>query len=237
MNQVQQPHSVNIIALLFALIIGGSIVVVLVAAIAGQQLGDVVSAIAVFGVIVVAVLIVVSIIVRFAADPIVKIGNIRLEHQREANRHDEKYLAAGYVRDDSIYKPIMPQIIAPAARSESAPEPIDPRHALLVSLTLLTIRTKRQGDNEYGPTSKRLMTADDAQAISGAFADRNNWDLASKYGQEIGYLMVQRGGKVSEQGLKIKGAGNNTAADLIEALVNRNLILDSGVNALPGVER
>ncbi len=123
------------------------------------------------------------------------------------------------------------------AELPAAPQPaplLDPRHDLLVSLCLLTIRT-----DSYGPTAERLLTADDAQARGGKFADRNNWDAASKYGQELGLCYTKVGGAPKDQGLKIngRGAGGCTAADLLDALMERNRVRDSAVNALPGVNR
>lgn len=130
----------------------------------------------------------------------------------------------GALPSDGSFRLMHPQIEAPV--KETIKPDIDPRHALLVRLVMLTIRSDR-----YGQTSKRLMTADDAQIErSGTFADRMQWDAASKYGQEIGLLFVQRGGKSDEQGLKIH---RGTAADLLEALMERNQILDSAVAALP----
>lgn len=119
-------------------------------------------------------------------------------------------------------------------RQEAEQKPaIDPRHMLLVNLCLLTIKSAA-----YGPTSHRLMSANDAQADrSGMFADRMNWDAASKYGQEQGVLYVQQGGKADEQGLKIKCGNGDTAADLLVVLHEKNLILDSAINALPGATR
>ncbi len=173
------------------------------------------------------------------SSPVVKIRAAGLQHQSESNRHAEamaKHIEAmariGYLPDDDGgYKPIrLLQIAAPEQHNEPAP---DPRHRLLVELCLATIRA-----DKYGPTSKRLMTADDAQARGGQFADRNNWDAASKYGQSIGYLYVQVGGKADEQGLKIKlDNGGCTTTDLISALLRRNIARDAAVNALPGVER
>lgn len=133
-----------------------------------------------------------------------------------------------------VFKPIhQPQIAAPVPKKEVAPT--DPRKPLLIELCLLTIRS-----DKYGPSSKRLMTADDAQEISkargGAFADRNRWAEASRYAQDYYLVYEKRGG--TEQGLMVdeKRVGGSTISDLISVLM-RNPVLDDAVNALPGVER
>lgn len=158
----------------------------------------------------------------------------RLEETKEHHRHIEATLKLGIMPPDEYgYTPFQPQQIA-APRQESKPD--DPRRQLLIDLCLMTIRA-----DGYGPTSKRLMTADDAQATSkargGQFADRNNWDKASKFGQETHFLWTKIGG--SEQGLRIDSgtAGGDTVADLISALMKYNGIMDSAVNALPGIDR
>src|SRR5512139_4073994 len=137
--------------------------------------------------------------------------------------HDEHMAKLGYLPSDDRYLPTSRQIAAPVEPKPEQKQTIDPRHALLVNLCLLTIKSAA-----YGPTSKRLMTADDAQADrSGLFADRSNsWEQASKYGQERGWLFVQRGGNdPNEQGLKIKCPNGNTVADLLIELHSKNLIL------------
>src|SRR5512139_2612964 len=147
--------------------------------------------------------------------------------------HDEHMAKLGYLPSDDRYLPTSRQIAAPVEPKPEQKQTIDPRHALLVNLCLLTIKSAA-----YGPTSKRLMTADDAQADrSGLFADRMQWDAASKYGQDCKYLYTQRGGNPDEQGLKIKCPNGNTAADLLVELHSKNLILDSAINALPGIAR
>lgn len=136
----------------------------------------------------------------------------------------------GYTLPGSGWIRASHQIAAPQAVK---PDPvIDPRHDLLVSLCLLTIRA-----DGYGPNSERLLTADDAQSRGGKFADRNNWASASEYGQSIGLLYTKIGGK--DQGLKVNGAGagGRTVADLLDALHSRDVITDSAVIALPGVVR
>jgi hypothetical protein len=164
---------------------------------------------------------------------------IDAKNKRDAVRiaYHLKCLEKGYQPIGAHYEllPSQRQISAPVAQSK--PESVDPRHALLVSLCLMTIRAEG-----YGPTSHRLLSANDAQDISskrgGQFADRDKWDEASKYGQQIGWLYTQVGGKKDEQGLKIKiEGGGNTVTDLIDALMQRNLICDSAVSALPGVAR
>lgn len=121
------------------------------------------------------------------------------------------------------------QIAAPAQKKETAPA--DPRKQLLIELCLLTIRS-----DKYGPSSKRLMTADDAQARGGTFADRNKWAEASRYAQDHYFVYEKRGG--TEQGLMVDSerTGGATVADLMSVLT-RNPILDDAVNALPGIER
>lgn len=172
-----------------------------------------------FVIVSVAIITAAAVIVNRVAVPFMdarlKYVDARLEHERR--------MFELKMRDDR-------RQIAPPAQT-NAPE-IDPRHALLVNLCLLTIKS-----NDYGPTSKRLMSANDAQADrSGQFADRMNWDRASKYGQDIGKLYTKVGGPPQEQGLRIKGDGgiDGTASDLLVALNNRNLILDAAINALPG---
>lgn len=101
-----QPRPINSTALFALLIIGGSIAVVLISAIAGEQLGDVVGAIAVFGAIFVATLAIVAIIIRLAADPVAKIQTTLLDGQREANRHVEKMASLGLQRPKWGYEPL-----------------------------------------------------------------------------------------------------------------------------------
>lgn len=215
-------------ALLF---IGGVIAALVLGALAIGELWTIVGALAVIGIIIVLALTAFSLIVRFAAPAVVGIGQIRLDAQRERNRHEEKFIEHGILPD---YRPI-PQLPAPPPERETKESPLDPRHELLVNLCLLTIKSDR-----YGPTSKKLMTADDAQADrSGQFSDRMNWDAASKYGQSVlGLLYARVGGKPEEQGLRIKGdnGSDGTAADLLVALHSRART-DAAVSALPGVYR
>lgn len=228
MNTRRFSGNADTVLLMIAIMIVG----VVIAALAFDALWVVVGAIAVIGLIIILSLSAMSLIVRFAAPSIVGVAEVRLESQKEMNRHEEVMVSKGLLSDRAGYRSVH-LLEAPAEPEHEQETVIDPRHALLVNLCLLTIKSA-----SYGPTSKRLMTADDAQADrSGLFADRMQWDAASKYGQDIGWLFVQRGGNPNEQGLKVDCPGGNTAADLLVELHNRNLILDSGVAALPGVTR
>lgn len=159
-----------------------------------------------------------------------------VEARAKSRQSDNEFILgmakAGFLPPGSKFQPVK-QIDAPAPAAPRAEPVTDPRHRLLVDLCLLTIRA-----DGYGPTSHRLMTADDAQAKGGQFAYRKNWDLASKYGQENGLIFEQRGGRL-EQGMMVdvKRVGGDTVADLISALMKYNPVLDSAVNALPGVDR
>lgn len=139
----------------------------------------------------------------------------------------------GFLMQGSKYQPVK-QIGAPSSAAPRAENVTDPRHRLLVDLCLLTIRA-----DGYGPTSRRLMTADDAQARGGQFADRGNWEKASKYGQEKYLVYEKRGGREREQGMMVSAgrAGGDTVADLIGALVKYGSDSEPAINALPGVDR
>lgn len=157
------------------------------------------------------------------------------EARTKARQADNEFILAmartGFLPPNSGFESVK-QISAPAPVSAPAPAASDPRHRLLIDLCLLTMRA-----DGYGPASHRLMTADDAQAKGGQFATRKNWDEASKYGQEK-YLIYEKRGR-GEQGMMIDAqrAGGDTVADLMGVLVKRNPVLDSAVNALPGVDR
>lgn len=233
MNRNASKTSTPILAYFIAIVLIGAVVILVSYAIGQDALWTLIGGFAVFGVIVIAIFFISVLLIRAASVPITKIVDARLAVQKESNRHDEKYLEHGYVREDSGYKP-RKQIEAPKIEREAAL--IDPRHELLLSLCMSTIRAE-----DYGPLSERLLTADDAQARGGKFADRNNWQMASQYGQDIGYLFTQVGGPPKQQGLKVN-SGNpdvtgRTVTDLLEALHARNVILDSAVAALPGTSR
>lgn len=154
---------------------------------------------------------------------------------KESERNFIRAMAeAGFLPPNSDWRPVK-QITAPPA-AQPRDEPPDPRKRLLIDLCLMTIR-----DPKYGPASRRLMTADDAQAAGkshgGTFADRNNWDKASKYAQEKHFVFEKRGG--TEQGLmvSVNQAGGETVSDLISALMKHDEITDSAVNALPALNR
>ncbi len=227
----QNPNNLaGLIKPLLTFGLGLGVVFVVLVAIAGNQIGELVKAFAIFAALVVAVLFIVVLLLGASSKPIGAIGDVQLEIARESHRHVEEMARLGLLPkgDRSIPSPVVPQIAAPK------PKPLDPRHPLLVELCLMTIRSR---DPKYGPASNKLMSADDAQAESKrgnrTFADRNEWDKASKYGQEPdqGWLYTKIGG--SEQGLMIKSAGNNTAADLMTVLMERNTALKSAVSALP----
>lgn len=157
-----------------------------------------------------------------------------MKAQETRNNFTLNLLKIGYLPDGrGGYKPIQ-QLPAPAPKTKEV-APTDPRKQLLIELCLMTIRAAA-----YGPTSRRLMTADDAQEISksrgGAFADRTAWERASRYAQECHLVYEKRGGK--EQGMMVdqQRAEGDTVADLISVLM-RNPICDSAVNALPGIDR
>lgn len=230
MNQQRERIGLN------GIILGGfavmGIAAVVGAALVYGALWTIVGALAVAGGVFVLALAALSLIARFAAPAVVGIGSIRLEAEKERHKHIEKLIEKGIMPESFGYRAI-PQLEAPQEQERPAPIKADPRYMLLVNLCLLTIKS-----TAYGPTSKRLMSANDAQADrSGMFADRMNWDSASKYGQEQGMLYVQQGGKADEQGLKIKCGNGDTAADLLVVLHEKNLILDSAINALPGAIR
>lgn len=219
-----------VIGLLVFLGISGLVLIVL-ASILSKSLGDLIGGFAIFGSIV---------IILFAIGVMLftKFSAAKLKIDSERHRHIETMAQRGFLPAGNQYAPArVMQIEAP--RDEPKPEPAtDPRHALLVSLCRITIRSK-----DYGPTSPKLMTADDAQAdTSGLFADRMNWDKASKYGQGIGMLYTQTGGKSTEQGLKIHGTLDNgdpvdSAADLLVALHEPSLPRRAAITALPPTQR
>lgn len=173
-------------------------------------------------------------LVSFVVKQYVTWTDTRTKAQEAHNAFTLNCLKVGYLPDGrGGFKPIQ-QLPAPAPKPKDI-APADPRKQLLIELCLLTIRA-----DGYGPTSHRLMTADDAQEVSkargGAFADRNAWEKASGYAKDNYLVYEKRGGK--EQGMMIdhQRVGGDTIADLISVLM-RNPILDSAVNALPGIER
>lgn len=211
-----------------ALLLILALAAVVLASIAVGALGWLIIGVIGLGVSVVALL-------RASAKPISIIADSRLEIQKEHNRHVEKSMERGFAPPG--YEPYRKQYEElPAPK----PEPkIDERHDLLVSLCLLTIRSK-----SYGPASNKLMSANDAQADqSGLFADRTKtWEAASKYGQDIGYLYTQVGGKPEEQGLKVHGTSENgerisNVSDLLVALHDPGLARKAAIAALPGGTR
>lgn len=169
----------------------------------------------------------------------VKFSDTKLKIDSARYKHIEEMARFGYLPSNNQYLPARVMLIDPP-KDEQKPEPaIDPRHALLVSLCRITIRSK-----DYGPTSPKLMTADDAQAdVSGLFKDRSkSWEEASKYGQSIGLLYTQKGGPPAEQGLKIHGTLDNgdpvdSAADLLVALHEPSLPRRAAIAALPPTSR
>lgn len=173
-------------------------------------------------------------LVSFIVRLYVQWGEARNKSREAQNNFTLSLLRAGYLPDGrGGYKPIQ-QLPAPAPKPKDI-APNDPRKQLLIELCLMTIRAA-----DYGPTSHRLMTADDAQEISkargGAFADRNAWTNASQYAQDNYLVFEKRGGK--EQGMMIdsKRVGGDTISDLISVLM-RNPVRDAAVNALPGIDR
>jgi hypothetical protein len=196
-------------------------------AIGTNRLGDVVGGAFIFCVFGVA-LAIVYVVLR------VKMNASNAERDRLRYEFIQNMAAKGALPNDGSFIPLhTPQLAAP---KPEAPAPsIDPRHELLVSLCLLTIRA-----DKYGPASEKLLTADDAQSKGGKFADRNNWDAASKYGQNLGLLYTQVGGRADDQGLKVNNNtanGGRTVTDLLETLHARNVIRDSAVAALPAMAR
>lgn len=173
-------------------------------------------------------------LVSFIVRQYVTCTETHMKAQETRNNFTLNLLKIGYLPDGrGGYKPIQ-QLPAPTPKTKEV-APADPRKQLLIELCLMTIRS-----TTYGPTSKRLMTADDAQEISkargGAFADRTAWEKASRYAQDNYLVYEKRGGK--EQGMMVdqQRAGGETVADLISVLM-RNPILDGAVNALPGIDR
>lgn len=205
-----------------------SLVLIVLAAIAANTLWMVIAGIVLFAGVV-------AWLVSFIVHQYVLWINARVKAQEVHDNFVLSMAKVGLLSDGSGgFAPIQQkQIAAPAPKKETAPA--DPRKQLLIELCLMTIRS-----DKYGPASRRLMTADDAQEISktrgGAFADRNKWADASHYAQENYLVYEKRGG--TEQGLMVdsKRTGGTTIADLMSALM-RNPILDSAVDALPGVDR
>lgn len=166
MNNTQPTRPINYTFIFLSLIIGGSIAVVLISAIAGEQMGEVVKAIGVVCAFFVVALGIVALIVRLAADPVARIQTTFLDGQREANRHREKMAGLGlqsprwgYVPlqlPPSTIEPDIP-IAFPAGATETAVAPYNHEALEVVAL------------------SKQIMGERSDQIITYAKAKENNY--------------------------------------------------------------
>lgn len=225
-----QPRPLNYTFIFLSLIIGGSIAVVLISAIAGEQLGDVVSAIAVVGMIFVALGIIVAAIMKLAADPIAKIGNIKLEHQREANRHDERYLEKGYIRNGSGYILMTPQIMPPVDKPANPGSQIifNPNALRESSVNLLLFSMRLLGED-----SNRIASGPECAAANITGYTGRTWDKMIN-----GYLKQRFPDIATIQG-PIQNGGGVYIPESVGTVKNMYQLLmrDSAVDALPGVTR
>lgn len=192
----------KILAGMFIFVSVAGLIGIVMAAIAGGSLEELIGGVAKFGLVIVALAFVFVLALRASADPLEKIGNTRVKMQQEANSHVERMADRGFLPRNKRYEPIaLPDPVEPRISTQGDNNnTVAPYRKDAIELLALTRQWHTLVKNSWRDPHQIIIWRDAQKDSTGYFADFDTYHHA------LEFLFIRKIAEPWMEGDKNKGS-------------------------------